>query len=393
MARAQQKIDPADEPLLLAGAEASQETIDELHDEAQREARVSDEKEFGRLGPRFDHSSPFFIGFTPTVGVICALTLAYLVLAAGQILILLGLAFFLAVGLDPAVRWLYKRGLPRWLAVMLVLLVVIGTLVAFFATAIPVIVTQATHLANALPHYLRSLQSRSSELGHFNRQYHIVARLQKILKGGSVLSFGSVLGVGEAVLGFVTSVVVVAIVSVYLLLDLPRVKRGIYTLVPKSRRARVVLIGEAIFDRVGGYVLGNLLTSGIAGVLTWAWAAIFGIPYALLLGLLVAILDLIPIIGSTIGGVIVSLIALSVSLPIAIATAAFYITYRFLEDYLLTPRIMVRTVAVPAGLVTVVATVVGAAILGIMGAVVAIPAAAAVKLLLEEIAKPRLDES
>ena len=110
------------------------------------------------------------------------------------------------------------------------------------------------------------------------------------------------LGVGKVVLGLVTSVVVVVIVTVYLLVDLPRVKRGIYQLAPKSRRARMVLLTDEILDRVGGYVLGNLLTSFIAGLGTWIWALAFGIPYALLLGILVALFDLIPIIGSTIGG-------------------------------------------------------------------------------------------
>jgi predicted PurR-regulated permease PerM len=366
---------------LLAGEEASQEVLDEIRERAQKEAGATSENEFGRLGRPFDRRSPF-----------CALAVAYLVVSAGQILVLLGLAFFLAVGLDPAVRWLYRHGLPRWLSVTLVLLASFGLFVAFFATAIPVVVTQASHLANELPHYLRALNNRHTTLGRLNTRYHVVSRLQKVLKGGSLISFGTILGVGKIVLGLVTSVAVVSILTVYLLVDLPRVKRGIFQLAPKSRRARVVLLTDEILNRVGGYVLGNLLTSVISGFLTWGWALAFGIPYALLLGLLVAIFDLIPIIGSTIGGVIVALVALTVSLPIAVATAAFYVFYRFLEDYLLTPRIMARTVAVP-GLVTVVATVLGGALLGIIGALVAIPIAAALKLLLEEVAAPRLDQS
>ena len=154
----------------------------------------------------------------------------------------------------------------------------------------------------------------------------------------------------------------------------------------------MVLLTDEILDRVGGYVLGNLLTSLVAGVGTYAWCLIFGIPYALLLAVFVALIDLVPIIGSTIGGIIVSLVALTLSPGIAIATAIFYFVYRFLEDYWLTPRIMARTVAVP-GLVTVVATVLGAAVLGLIGALVAIPVAAAIKLLLDEIATPRLDQS
>jgi predicted PurR-regulated permease PerM len=117
---------------------------------------------------------------------------------------------------------------------------------------------------------------------------------------------------------------------------------------------------------------------------------IFGVPYALLLGFLVALLDLIPVVGSTVGGIIVALIALTVSLPVAIATAVFYFVYRFVEDYVLTPKIMSRTVQVP-GLLTVTATLIGGTLLGIIGALIAIPVAAALKLLLEETAMPHLD--
>ncbi|MGA2012866.1 MAG: AI-2E family transporter, partial [Solirubrobacteraceae bacterium] len=125
---------------------------------------------------------------------------------------------------------------------------------------------------------------------------------------------------------------------------------------------------------------------------TSAWAVIVGVPYAVFLGLLVALLDLIPVVGSTIGGIIVSLVALSVSLSVAIATGIFYVVYRFFEDYLLTPRVMARTVQLPA-LVTVIATVIGAALLGIIGALVAIPIAAAVRLLIEQVAEPSLEKS
>jgi predicted PurR-regulated permease PerM len=130
----------------------------------------------------------------------------------------------------------------------------------------------------------------------------------------------------------------------------------------------------------------------IAGLGTYIWMLAFGIPYPALLGLLVALLDLIPVIGSTIGGAIVTLVALTVSLPVAIATLAFYVGYRLAEDYLLVPRIMGRTVQVPA-VVSVVAVLVGGALMGIIGALVAIPAAAALRLLLIEVIFRRLDTS
>ena len=130
----------------------------------------------------------------------------------------------------------------------------------------------------------------------------------------------------------------------------------------------------------------------IAGLGTFFWLLAFGVPYPLLLAMFVALLDLIPVIGSSVGGAVVSLVALTVSLPVALATLAFYIGYRLAEDYLIVPRIMGRTVQVPA-IVSLVAVLIGGVLLGIVGALVAIPVAAAIRLLLHEIAIRRLDRS
>jgi predicted PurR-regulated permease PerM len=371
---------------------SAQEIVDEIHSAAEAEAGVSDEQQYGRVGRPFNRRSPFYIGLTGALGVAVAATLAWTVIAAGQILVLLALALFIAVGLDPAVARLHRHGLPRWLAVVIVLIGALGIFAGFVALAIPVLVTQASALAHQLPHYLHILKNHNTTLGKLNTRFHIVASLQRLVNGGASSALaGGVLGVGKAILDAVASAVIVLIVAIYLLADLPRVKRGIYQLAPRTRRARMVLLTDEVVNRVGGYVLGNLATSLIAGLGTWAWALIFGIPYALLLGLLVAILDLIPVVGSTIGGIIVALVALTISPAVAIATAVFYFVYRFIEDYVLTPRIMSRTVDVP-GLVTVVATVVGGALLGIIGALIAIPVAAAIKLVLEEVTLPRLEQ-
>jgi predicted PurR-regulated permease PerM len=370
---------------------ATQQVLDDIHADATAEAGATSELEFGRAGRPFDRRAPFFIGFVGALGVACAFALAYIVVAVGQILVLIGLAFFLAVGLDPPVRALCRRGVPRWASVTLVLAGAFGLFALFLAFAVPLAITQASHLANEIPGYLRSLKNHHTTLGKLNFKYHIVSRLEKVLSGGGA-SFKTVLGAGEVALDLLAAVVLVAILTVYLLVDLPRVKRGVYKLAPRSRRARTVLLTNEIFDRVGGYVLGNLFTSFIAGAGTLVWALIFGIPYPVFLGLLVALLDLIPVVGSTIGGIIVSLVALTVSLPLAIATAIFYLLYRFLEDYLLTPKVMARTVAVP-GLITVIATAIGGTLLGIIGALVAIPVAAAIKLLLDEVAAPSLENN
>jgi predicted PurR-regulated permease PerM len=143
---------------------------------------------------------------------------------------------------------------------------------------------------------------------------------------------------------------------------------------------------------VGGYVLGNFITSVIAGLGTYFWLLAFGIPYPLLLAMFVALLDLIPVIGSSVAGAVVTLVALTVSLPVALATLAFYVGYRLAEDYLIVPRVIGRTVQVPA-IVSLVAVLIGGVLLGIIGALVAIPIAASIRLLLHEIAIRRLDRS
>jgi predicted PurR-regulated permease PerM len=259
--------------------------------------------------------------------------------------------------------------------------------------AIPPLVDEVDKLVNQAPHYLETLNNRSSFLGHLNRQYHIVDHVKKALSNGGVSSIASgVVGAGTLVVGAITALILVIILTIYFLADLPRVTKAIYRLVPHSRRARAGLLIDEMFARVGGFVLGNVITSAIAAVGTLVWLEIFSVPYPLLLSVFVGFMDLIPIVGSTIAGIIVSLVALTVSWPVALGTAVFYIVYRNLEDYLITPRVMNRTVKV-SGLITIIAVLIGGALLGIIGALIAIPIAASIKLMVEEITYPRLDAS
>lgn len=387
----EERDEPADSP--PAPLLPSEEAIpgEEVTARAATEAQASREQPFGELGRPFSHRSPFYTGLVGALGVAVAFVVAWAVFSVRGVLLLIVMALFVAVGLDPLVRWLQRRGLPRWSGVVLVLLAAVAVAAGFLASAVPVLVTQVTQLTHHIPHYLHTLSNRHSFIGRLNHQYHLESRLRALLsRRAASLATTGILGVGRVVVSLVGGLLIVGVLTVYFLADLPRIRRGIYSLAPRSRRARTVLLTDEIFTRVGGYVLGDLLTSVIAGLGTWVWAEIFGIPFPLLLACLVALFDLVPIVGSTIGGVIVALVALVVSLPIALATAAFYALYRLLEDYLITPRVMRATVQVP-GVITVVATLIGGALLGIIGALIAIPAAAALKLVVEQVTIPRLD--
>lgn len=368
--------------------------IDAVAAAAAVEAAVDEDNSYGRLGRPLNRRSPAWMAMTATFGVALAAVVLWAVYAARQVLVLLLLSLFIAAGLDPLVNWFRRRGVPRGLAVLLVVVASLAALGGILDLVIPVVVKQVTQLVNALPGYGHQLNDRSSFLGRLNSRYHIVTTIQSHLAGGkgtSSIATG-VLGVGKAVFSALTSTLVVVVVSIYLLADFPRFKRTIFALSPRSRRARVVLIGEEIFAKVGGYVLGNVFISVITGIGTWAWCLALGIPYPILLAVLVAVFDLVPLVGSTIAGIIVAAVGLTVSVPVAVFTAGFYIAYRLFEDYVLSPRIMRRTVAVP-GLVTVVATLIGGALLGVVGALIAIPVAAGMNLLFEQVAAPRLERS
>jgi len=347
---------------------------------------------FGTPGRPLNRRSPFFVGMAAAAGVAVTIGLVELIIHARSVLVIVGLALFLAAGLDPAVTWLTRHGLRRWQAVLVTLVILAGMLAGFLAAAIPPLAAQTTALANELPKYLHTLQDHNSQIGKLDAQYHLQDRIRHLLqtKGGSLI--GGVLGAGELVLSTFSSIVIVAVLAIYFLADMPRIKLLAYRLAPHSRRARVILIGDEIFAKVGGFVLGNFVTSAIAGIGTYIWLVIFGVPYPILLSLMVAFLDLIPVIGSTIGGAIVTLVALTVSLPVAIATLGFYIAYRLAEDYFVVPRVMGKAVQVP-GAVSVIAVLVGGALMGIIGALVAIPAAAALRLFLQEVVFHRLDDS
>lgn len=370
---------------------------DRIQDAAETAAAVSaddrqDSRDLGRPGPPVNRRSPLFIGMAGAAGVAITYGIVELIAQAGSVLILIGMAFFVAVGLEPVVGWLTRRHLPRWAAVVIVVAGLLGAAVLFAMLAVARLSGEVTSLVQQLPHYVHSLQNHNSELGRLNVKYHVEQRLQTLLSshGGSVAS--GVLAAGKMVFSAVSSALVVAVLSIYFLAGLPQIKLFAYRLVPDSRRPRAILLSDEILARVGGYVLGNLLTTVIIGVGTFVWMLALGIPYPILLAVFVALIDLIPVIGSYIGGAAVSLVALTVSLPVALATLGFYICYKLAEDYLLVPKVMNRTVHVPAT-VTLVAVLLGGVLLGIVGALVAIPVAAAIRLLLREVVFPRLDQS
>jgi predicted PurR-regulated permease PerM len=336
-------------------------------------ARISNsDRPFGTPGPPVNRRSPFYIGLTATLGASIAVAAAYLVVVAANTIVLVGLAFFIGMGLQPPVRHLTDRRVPRPAAVTAVVVGILALIAGFAWATITPLIDEGDRL-------LGYLRDRTSLVGQLNERYHLVDHLRTLLGGSGGMVETS------------TAVLVVLVLSIYFLADMPRIRRTLYRLAPATRRPRVILLGDQVFDKVANYLLGNVLISLIAGGVTLVWLLVFGVPYALLLSIMVAVLDLVPVVGSVIAGATVALMAFTVSPTVCVATVCFFLAYKLVEDYVLLPKIIGRAVAIPA-VVTVVAVLLGGVLLGVAGALVAIPIAAAALLVLREVCIPRLDE-
>lgn len=358
-------------------------------DELERERQVR------QLGRPFNRRSPFIVGMSASLGVLVTIAIGLAVYSIRSTLVLVFLALFIAVGLDPLVESLHRRHFRRSYAVVTVLLAGLCVVGAFVYSAISPINTEVKQIIKAVPQWRSQLASGHGTFGHIEKSLHLnlssdlhkidTASVAKYLASGA-------LGAGKEVLSIGSSALIVIVLTIYFLAALPSIKRFFVQLVPGTRRERFGHLLDEILAGVGGFLIGNLLTSLVAGIGTFLWAVAFGIPYPVLLGLFVALFDLIPVVGSTVAGVVVALVALAVSLPVAIATAVFYVVYRLFEDYLLVPRVMRQAVNVTP-VVTVLAVLIGGALLGIIGALVAIPVAASIKVVLEQSVFPRLDSN
>ena len=336
--------------------------------------------------------SPFYIGFFGALGVLVALALKAILASASSVILLIVVALFLAVGLDPAVNRVMRAGVRRSLAVVVVFAALLVAFTLFVVAIAPVISDQVQAIVAATPDLVQQLKDNAL-VNSLNRRFDLLDKVAQQVQSGAVGSqlAGGVLDVGLAVLGALANTLIVVILTLYFLSSLPRMKHTAYRLVPATRRERVEDLTEEILRGVGGYVSGAFVVAVVAGVTSLVFLLIVGLSkYAVALAFLVLLFDLIPLIGATIGAIIVSLIGLAQDPVIGLACIVFYVVYQQVENYVIYPRVMANAAAVP-GVVTVVAVLAGATLLGVIGALLAIPTAAALLLLTREVVIRRQD--
>lgn len=350
------------------------------------------DRPFGTPGRPLPHDSALRFGFLAALGVSVALLLVKLVIAAAPILLLVGVALFLAIGLDPVVSWLQLRIARRGVAVFATVTVVLLFLGAFLAAAVPPLVAQGTELVDDLPTYIEQIEEENNFAKQLNARFGITNKLQDFAGGGGggvpQPDTAEVVGVAKVAFGAVASLFTVIVLSLYFLAAFPQMKRTAYRMVPRSRRARFSLLADEVLARVGSYLLGNLATSFIAGLIAFVFLRLFGVPYPLPLAMGVAILDMIPLIGATIAAIVSTAVAFSVSSAVGISSIVYFTLYQQFENFFLVPRVMKRAVDV-SPVATVVAVLVGASLLGVFGAILAVPVAASIQMIGRQILLPR----
>jgi predicted PurR-regulated permease PerM len=347
---------------------------------------------FGLPGRPLDRYSPLLMGFTAALGVFAAWTVYQAVLSIWTIVVLIIVAGFLAIGLNPAVVRLQGWGLKRWLAVSVVGLLFVAVVAGLILALAPPIVRQGSDLAGNLPSYIEKLQNNAA-LKDLDAQFRIIDKLQAAATGENATNaLGGVLGGVGLVLGTVFNVVTAIILMFYFLAAFDRLRAGSYRLIPASRRSRAQLLGDEMLARVGAYLSGAVVIAVIAGLSSFVFMQVTGIPYAFALALFVALLDLIPQVGATLGAVVVVIVAFFVSVPAGIAAIVFFVAYQQLENWIIYPRVMRRSVNV-TDLAAIVSVLIGASLLGVIGALLAIPVCAAAQLIVREVVFPRQDAS
>src|SRR5215218_281223 len=327
----------------------------------------------------------FRSGALVSLGAATTLIGLYAVYTVRAILIRILIALFIAVSLDPAVRLLARRGMRRGVAVTLIFLLASALAAGFLISVIPPLVDQFRNLADDLPGYLGRLQSRSSQFRQLNDRFNVSDQLQGLVGTLPGRLGTGLLGFTGRVFGAVFNSLTILVFTIYFMADMPRIRTGLVRLFPVERRPRARQVVDLVVDKVGGYMIGNIIISLIAGIASWIAFSVLGVPFALPLAFVVALCDLIPMIGATLGAVIGVTVALFTTdlIPTTLLVALFFVAYQQLENYLIAPRVLKTTVELGAAAVLI-SGLVGAAVLGLVGALMAIPIAAAFNVLLNE---------
>ncbi len=342
-------------------------------------------------------SNAYQIGLLGGLGVLTAILIGNALTSIATIITYVSAAIFITLGLDPVVSFLEKRRIPRGVSILLVVIAIFGALGGLIALLVPTITAQGTTLIKNAPEILNNF-SQTSWVHTLDVQMNgsISHSLDNV---GSFISnsnnwptmLGGVVQVSLMVFNGFFAGLTILILSLYFMASLSSFKKFTYSLVPASKRETFIEFSEVISNSIGRYVIGQVSIAALNAVLGFIVMSIFGVPYAVVLAVLSFLLVLVPMIGSMVNSAVVILVALMVSPATAIAVAIYYLIYMQVEAYVVTPRVMKKAVKVP-GAAVMVGALAGGTLLGLLGALVSIPATAAISMIIKQVWIKRQNE-
>jgi len=339
-------------------------------------------------------TNAFALGLFGGLGVLTALTLGGAVSSLANILTYIFAAVFLALGLDPVVSALERSKFPRPLAVLTVVLGLLGFIGLMIWALVPTLITEGTKFIETAPSLIEDI-SRVEFVARLDNQLGGAITTALLNASGFLANsanwpsmLGGVVQVGISFFTGIFGLIVIVVLTVFFLASLESLKNSLSKLVPKSQRDRYIKISDQVAKSVGRYLIGQVSVSALNALLAFIVMSLLGIQFALVLAFVVFLLAIIPLVGSVSGAILVVLVALAVDPTAALVLAIYYLIYLQVEAYLISPRVMKVAVSVPAPIV-VIAALSGGALLGVLGALVAIPFAASVIFIVREIFIPR----
>lgn len=339
---------------------------------------------------------PFVFGFLVTLGGLAAIVLGLAVTSLSTVLIYIALALFAALGLDPAVRFLERRGLSRAVSVVVVILALIVVVGLILWMVLPIVIDQVAGFVRSVPGMIQDF-TRTDVYATLEKQFgdqfeDLVADIQKFLTDpGNIAAIGGgALKIGAGIATGISGAIVVLVLTLYFVATLPGIKTGLLRLAPARDRARAGDIAEQITDSVGGYVMGMVVLAFFNALVAFLLYLFLGLPFPPLMATVAFCITLIPLVGSVMFWVIGTGLALFTNPVAALVFGIVYLVYMQIEAYVITPRVMNRAISIPGSLV-VIGALAGGTLLGLLGALVAVPVAASILIIINQVWIPRQD--
>lgn len=339
---------------------------------------------------------PFVFGFLVTLGGLGAIVIGLALSNLSTVLIYIALALFAALGLDPAVRFLERRGLSRVISVVITILALLVVFALVLWMIVPVVIDQIVSFVQSVPGMIRDF-TRSDLYATLEAQFgeqfqELVSQVQSFLTdfGNLATIGGGALAVGTSIATSISGAIVVLVLTLYFLASLPSMKQGMLRLAPARDRARAGDIVEQITDSVGGYVMGMVVLAFCNATLAFLLYFFLGLPFPPLMAAIAFCVTLIPLVGSVLFWILGTCLALFSNPIAALIFAAIYLVYMQIEAYVITPRVMNRAVSVPGSLV-VIGALAGGTLLGLLGALVAVPVTASILIIIKQVLVPKQD--